>query len=149
MRRKRQRIGQKPSIKIILFFKRNSFSNRFAFSNMFTFLSQLHWQEIDKVNSLTLGEIIRLNTEFKSAPDGVFFSTDYCSGVKDFQCVPKTDSTTVTEASSSNATRNALIAISVVMFVAIVIIAAVLAYFRFRSKPNKTKVISIKEAEPK
>ena len=80
----------------------------------------------------------------------MFFSTDYCSGVKDFQCVPKTDTDpTVTEAASGNATRNALIAISVVMFVAIVIIGAVLAYFRFRSKPSKTKVISIKEAEPK
>ncbi|XP_020605845.1 thyroid peroxidase-like [Orbicella faveolata] len=109
------------------------------------YLSQ---EEIDKVHSLTLGKIIRLNTEFKSAPDNVFFSTDYCSGVTDFQCVPKTDST-VTEASTSNATRNALIAISVIMFVAIVIIGAVLAYLRFRTKPNKTKVISIKEAEPK
>lgn len=79
----------------------------------------------------------------------MFFSTDYCSGVKDFQCVPKTGPATVTEATSGNATRNALIAISVVMFVAIVIIGAVLAYFRFRSKPSKTKVISIKEAEPK
>lgn len=115
---------------------------------MFNFLFRLYSQEIDKVNSLTLGKIIRLNTEFKSAPDNVFFSTDYCSGVKDFQCIPKTDPT-VTEASTSDATRNALIAISVVMFVAIVIIGAVLAYLRFRSKPSKTEVISIKDAEPK
>lgn len=45
-------------------------------------------QEIDKVHSLTLGKIIRLNTGFKSAPDNVLFSMDYCVGVKDFQCIP-------------------------------------------------------------
>ena len=110
---------------------------------------RLYSQEIDKVHSLTLGKIIRLNTEFKSAPDNVFFSTDYCSGVDNFQCVPKTVDSTVTKASTGNGTRNALIAISVVMFVAIVIIGAVLAYLRFRSKPRKTKVISIQEAEKK
>ncbi|KAL9953645.1 hypothetical protein ACROYT_G041095 [Oculina patagonica] len=104
-------------------------------------------EEIDKVHSLTLGKIIRLNTGFKSAPDNVFFSTDYCTSVKDFQCVPKTDSS-VTKASTSNTTRNALIAISVIMFVAIVILGAVLAYFWFRSRPTKTKVIPVKEAYP-
>ena len=49
-------------------------------------------QEIDMVHSLTLGKIIRLNTGFKSAPDHVFFSSQYCEGVKDFQCVPRDNS---------------------------------------------------------
>ena len=44
-------------------------------------------QEIDQVHSLTLGKIIRLNTDFKSAPDNVFFSSLYCAGVDNFQCV--------------------------------------------------------------
>jgi len=43
-------------------------------------------EEIDKVHSLTLGAIIRLNTGFKSAPDNVFFSTQYCASVENFQC---------------------------------------------------------------
>lgn len=50
-------------------------------------------EEIDMVHSLTLGKIIRLNTGFKSAPDHVFFSSQYCEGVKDFQCVPRDNST--------------------------------------------------------
>ena len=45
------------------------------------------------VHSLTLGKIIRLNTGFKSAPDHVFFSSQYCEGVKDFQCVPRDNNT--------------------------------------------------------
>lgn len=45
-------------------------------------------EEIDKVHSLTLGKIIRLNTGYKSAPDNVFFSAEYCAGVENFQCVP-------------------------------------------------------------
>lgn len=49
-------------------------------------------EEIDKVHSLTLSEIIRLNTGFKTAPDHVFFSSQYCEGVKDFQCIPHNDS---------------------------------------------------------
>ena len=45
------------------------------------------------IHSLTLGKIIRLNTGFKSAPDHVFFSSQYCAGVKDSQCVPRDNST--------------------------------------------------------
>ena len=45
------------------------------------------------VHSLTLGKIIRLNTGFKSAPDHVFFSSQYCEGIKDFQCVPRDNNT--------------------------------------------------------
>lgn len=59
--------------------------------NRFTLTPQpfaSHTQEIEKVHSLTLGKIIRLNTGFKSAPDNVLFSTDYCASVKDFQCIP-------------------------------------------------------------
>ena len=51
-------------------------------------------QEIDKVHSLTLGKIIRLNTGYKSAPDNVFFSTEYCAGVENFQCVPHNETPT-------------------------------------------------------
>lgn len=51
-------------------------------------------QEIDKVHSLTLGKIIRLNTGYKSAPDNVFFSAEYCAGVENFQCVPHNETPT-------------------------------------------------------
>ena len=94
---------------------------------------------------MTLGKIIRMNTGFKSAPDSVFFSTQYCKGVKDFRCVPKTETTSVTEA-TSNATRNALIAISVVLFVVVVVLASVLVWLWYRSRPKTTKVIPIKKA---
>jgi len=76
----------------------------------------------------------------------VFFSTQYCASVKDFQCVLKTDAPSVAEASTSNAVRNALIAISVVMFVVVVMLVALLVYFWYRSR-QKTKVIPIKVAE--
>lgn len=36
-----------------------------------------------------MGEIIRLNTDFKDCPDNVFFSTRKCKGVKNHQCVPR------------------------------------------------------------
>ena len=41
------------------------------------------------VNSLTLGRIIRLNTDYKSAPDNVFFSAMYCNGSRDHQCISR------------------------------------------------------------
>ena len=59
----------------------------------FTHLN-LHLQEIDTIHSLKLSKIIRLNTGFKSSPENVFFSTDYCSSVNDFQCVPHNESET-------------------------------------------------------
>ena len=93
---------------------------------------------------MTLGKLIRMNTGFKSAPDNVFFSTQYCAGVKDFQCVPKTEIPSVTEA-TSNATRNALIAISVVMSVLVVSLVAVLVWLWFRSR-QKRKIIPVKPA---
>ncbi|KAK3733354.1 hypothetical protein QZH41_013682 [Actinostola sp. cb2023] len=49
-------------------------------------------EEIKLVNSLTLGRIIRLNTEYKSAPDNVFFSTIHCASVENHQCKPRRDS---------------------------------------------------------
>ncbi|KAL9953649.1 hypothetical protein ACROYT_G041099 [Oculina patagonica] len=104
-------------------------------------------EETDKVHSLTLGKIIRLNTGFKSAPDNVFFSTDYCASVKDFQCVPKMEeSSPVTEASTSNTVRNALIAISVVMFVVLIILIALLIRSCIRSR-QKRKVTPVKAVE--
>lgn len=93
---------------------------------------------------MTLGKLIRMNTGFKSAPDNVLFSTQYCADVKDFQCVPKTEIPSVTEA-TSNATRNALIAISVVMSVLVVSLVAVLVWLRFRSQ-QKRKIIPVKPA---
>ena len=89
---------------------------------------------------MTLGKLIRMNTGFKSAPDNVFFSTQYCAGVKDFQCVLPL----VTEA-TRNATRNALIAISVVMFVLVVSLVAVLVWLWYRSR-HKRKIIPVKPA---
>ena len=111
----------------------------------------LPWQEIDKVHSLTLGTIIRLNTEFKSAPDNVFYSSKYCESVKDFQCVRKpSPSPEVTEASTSTAVRNALIAISAAFFVIVVILAVVLIRFSYRSHGKKTKVQPVNiQVEPK
>ena len=97
------------------------------------------------VNSMTLGKIIRMNTGFKTAPDNVFFSTQYCAGVKDFQCVPKTETTSVTEA-TSNATRNVLIAISVVLFAVVVVLVTVLVWLWYRSRQKTTKVIPIKKS---
>ena len=93
---------------------------------------------------MTLGKLIRMNTGFKSAPDNVFFSTQYCAGVKDFQCVRKTEIPLVTEA-TRNATRNALIAISVVMFVLVVSLVAVLVWLWYRSR-HKRKIIPVKPA---
>ncbi|KAJ7374300.1 hypothetical protein OS493_007386 [Desmophyllum pertusum] len=55
----------------------------------FWYESYLSKEEIDQVHSLTLSKIIRLNTGFKSVPDNVFFSTQYCAGVENFQCVPR------------------------------------------------------------
>ena len=46
------------------------------------------------MHSLTLGRIIRLNTGFKTAPDNVFYSTQYCASVKDFQCAPHIENMT-------------------------------------------------------
>ena len=48
----------------------------------------LYRQEIDTIHSLTLSKIIRLNTGFKSAPDNIFFSTEHCSTVTNFWCIP-------------------------------------------------------------
>ena len=93
---------------------------------------------------MPLGKLIRLNTGFKSGPDNVFFSTQYCAGGKDFQCVPKTEIPSVTEA-TSNATRNALIAISVIMSVLVVSLVAVLVWLWFRSR-QKRKIIPVKPA---
>ncbi|CAH3032723.1 unnamed protein product, partial [Porites evermanni] len=104
----------------------------------------LSTEEIDKVNSMTLSKIIRMNTGFKTAPDNVFFSTQYCASVKDFQCVPKTETTSVTEA-TSNATRNALIAISVVLFVVVLVLVTGLVWLWYRSRQKTTKVIPIKK----
>lgn len=63
-----------------------------GYSQIYPFAS--HSQEIDQVHSLTLGKIIRLNTGYKSAPDNVFFSTEYCAGVENFQCVPHNETPT-------------------------------------------------------
>lgn len=63
--------------------------------------------------------------------------------MKDFQCVPKTENT-VMEASASNAGRNGLITISVVMFVVAILLLALLLWFRSR---QKNKVIPVKEAQ--
>lgn len=41
------------------------------------------------VHGLTLGRIIRLNTNIKNVPDNVFFSTQYCAGVENYQCKPR------------------------------------------------------------
>ncbi|XP_031575311.1 peroxinectin A-like [Actinia tenebrosa] len=46
-------------------------------------------QEIKMVHGLTLGRIIRLNTNIKNIPDNVFFSTQYCAGVENYQCKPR------------------------------------------------------------
>ena len=38
---------------------------------------------------MTLSKIIRYNTGFDNCPENVFFSSQNCIGVKDFQCIPK------------------------------------------------------------
>jgi len=97
------------------------------------------------VNSLTLSEIIRLNTGFKSVPENVFFSSDYCASVKDFQCVPKEEDTMITEAETSNTVRNVLIAVSVVMFVVLVVFVVLLVRFCIRLRQRRKKVAPVKE----
>ena len=78
-------------------------------------------------------------------PDNVFFSTDYCASVKDFQCVPKMEeSPPVTEATTT--VRNVLIAISVVMFVVLTILTVLLIRFCIRSRQNR-KVIPVKPVQ--
>lgn len=54
----------------------------------FWYESYLSKEEIDTIHSLTLSKIIRLNTGFKSAPDNIFFSTEHCSTVTNFWCIP-------------------------------------------------------------
>lgn len=110
-------------------------------------LGLIYWQEIDKVNSLTLSKIIRLNTGFKSVPENVFFSSDYCASVRDFQCVPKEEDPMVTEAETNNTVRNVLIAVSVVMFVVLVILVVFLVRFCIRLRQRRRKVIPDKEKE--
>ncbi len=67
--------------------------------------------------------------------------------MKDFQCVPKMEeSPPVTEASTSNTVRNALIAISVVMFVVLIILIALLIRFCIRSRQER-KVTPVKAVE--
>ena len=51
----------------------------------------------------------------------------------------------MTEASTSKTMRNVLIAISVIMFVVVVILGAILLWLWYRSR-QKTKNIPIKEA---
>ena len=99
------------------------------------------------VNSLTFSEIIRLNTEFKTAPENVFFSSDFCASVKDFQCVPKEEGPTVTEAETDNTVRNVLIAVSVIMFVVLVILVVLLVRFCIRLRQRRRKVDPVKEKE--
>jgi hypothetical protein len=45
------------------------------------------------VHNLTLGRIIGLNTDFKSVPESVFFSTLHCESVENYQCKPRAPST--------------------------------------------------------
>ena len=95
-----------------------------------------------------MSKIIRLNTGFKSVPVNVFFSSDYCASVEDFQCVPKDEEgPTVTEAETSNTVRNVLIAVSVVMFVILVILVVFLVRFCIRLRQRRRKVIPVKEKE--
>ena len=77
----------------------------------------------------------------------MFFSTDYCESVKDYQCVPKTEeSSSVTEAKTSNTVRNVLIAVSFVMFVVLIILVVLLVRFCIRSRQRR-KVDPVKEKE--
>ena len=81
-------------------------------------------------------------------PENVFFSSDYCASVKDFQCVPKEEGgPTVTEAETSNTVRNVLIAVSVVMFVVLVILVVLLVRFCIRLRQKRRKVVPVKENE--
>ena len=41
------------------------------------------------VESMSMGKIIRLNTNFKSCPDNVFFASRNCKGVDNHQCIPR------------------------------------------------------------
>lgn len=38
---------------------------------------------------MTLSKIIRHNTGFDNCPENVFFASQNCIGVKDFQCIPR------------------------------------------------------------
>lgn len=67
--------------------------------------------------------------------------------MKDFQCVPKEEGPTVTEAETSNTVRNVLIAVSVVMFVVLVIFVVLLVWFCIRLRERRRKVAPVKEKE--
>ena len=45
------------------------------------------FQEIKQVHKNTLSRIIRRNTKFKNPPENVFFSTDFCRDVENYQCI--------------------------------------------------------------
>ena len=52
-------------------------------------------QEIKQVEETTLSKIIRLNTGFDNCPENVFFSSQNCIGVKDYQCIPRLTTSSV------------------------------------------------------
>ena len=65
------------------------------------------YQEVKKVEGLTLSKIIQLNTEFKDCPEHVFFSSNNCKGNRNHQCIPKnTASESVIEDSESVVREN-------------------------------------------
>ena len=65
------------------------------------------YQEIKKVEGLTLSKIIQLNTEFKDCPEHVFFSSNNCKGIRNHQCIPKNaESESVIEDSESVVREN-------------------------------------------
>ena len=61
--------------------------------------------------------------------------------------MPKEDSPTVTEAETSNTVRNVLIAVSVVMFLVLVIFVVLLVWFCIRLRERRRKVAPVKEKE--
>jgi len=99
------------------------------------------------VNSLTLGEIIRLNTDFENAPDNVFFSTMHCAGVENYQCSPRKEQS-VTDKNSDNAEAKATFSSNSMMLYVLAALLAVLTlvftvilvvFWRRQRKPSKAK----------
>lgn len=60
--------------------------DRFWYENIMTS------DEIKQVEETTLSQIIQYNTGFDDCPENVFFSSQNCIGVRNFQCIPKRSS---------------------------------------------------------
>lgn len=99
------------------------------------FLYQVRWIFEKIINS------------FRAIYQTVFFSTDYCSSVKDFQCAPKIlNSSAKTMTSSGNNVINALKAMNIIMFLIFIVLDAILVCVCVHSQ-HKTKVILVGEVK--